>query len=114
MIKPLRGEVWEVDFDPSIGQEIKKPRPAVVMSLDSIALLELRIVVPIRHWKKTFSDCPWIVALDPTSTNGLTKKSGADCFQVKSVSKGRILRHLGHLTDAQVEEIADGILLCVA
>jgi mRNA-degrading endonuclease toxin of MazEF toxin-antitoxin module len=33
---PSRGEVWLVDFDPAIGAEIQKVRPALVISLDSI------------------------------------------------------------------------------
>jgi mRNA interferase MazF len=48
---PSRGEVWDIRFDPSVGAEIQKIRPAVVISLDSIGRLPLRIVVPITEWK---------------------------------------------------------------
>jgi mRNA interferase MazF len=44
---PKRGEIWLVDFDPAMSAEIRKVRPAVVVSLDAIGRLPLRIVVPI-------------------------------------------------------------------
>lgn len=47
MMKPARGEVWLVSFDPSLGAEIRKVRPAVVINIDEMGRLPLRIVVPI-------------------------------------------------------------------
>ncbi len=38
--RPQRGEIWMVHFDPSVGAEIRKVRPAVVVSVDTIGLLE--------------------------------------------------------------------------
>jgi mRNA-degrading endonuclease toxin of MazEF toxin-antitoxin module len=48
---PKRGEVWLVQFNPSVGAEIQKVRPAVVLSVDGVGLLPLRIVVPVTDWK---------------------------------------------------------------
>ena len=48
---PKRGEVWLVDFDPAIGAEIQKVRPAVIINVDSIGRLPLRMVVPVTDWK---------------------------------------------------------------
>ncbi|MFI5455521.1 MAG: type II toxin-antitoxin system PemK/MazF family toxin [Isosphaerales bacterium] len=53
--QPKRGEIWQVRFDPSIGAEIRKQRPAVVMNLDGIGKLPLRIVVPITDWQPAFA-----------------------------------------------------------
>lgn len=39
---PIRGEVWLVNLDPTIGVEIRKVRPAVVVSRDAIGVLALR------------------------------------------------------------------------
>ncbi len=39
---PRRGEVWMVDFDPAVGAEIRKLRPAVVISVDAVGRLPLR------------------------------------------------------------------------
>jgi mRNA interferase MazF len=52
---PLRGEVWLVDFDPAVGAEIRKLRPAVVLSLDTIGRLPLRMVVPVTDWKMAYA-----------------------------------------------------------
>jgi mRNA interferase MazF len=38
---PQRGEVWLIDFDPAVGAEIRKLRPAVVLSVDAIGRLPL-------------------------------------------------------------------------
>src|SRR5437773_7711933 len=95
---PLRGEVWRIRFDPAEGDEIKKVRMAVVISEDAIGRLRLKIVVPITEWKPRYTNYPWIVRLAPTRANGLTKDSGADAFQVKSVSQTRFLERLGELT----------------
>jgi len=110
---PKRGEVWLIDFDPAVGAEIRKCRPAVVISMDAIGRLPLRIVVPITDWKPQYAFFPWFVELPADSTNGLLKDSGADCFQAKSVSETRFVRRLGELTTAQLDQIASTIALCV-
>src|SRR5579864_3093026 len=48
---PKRGEIWLNDFDPAVGAEIQKIRPAVVISMDNIGRLPLRMVVPVTDWK---------------------------------------------------------------
>jgi mRNA interferase MazF len=53
-----RGEIWLVDFDPAVGGEIRKIRPAVVMSMDAIGRLPLRMVVPITDWKPQYAHYP--------------------------------------------------------
>lgn len=48
---PNRGEVWWIQFDPSVGSEQRKTRPAVVMNVPAVGKLPLRIVVPITEWE---------------------------------------------------------------
>ena len=110
---PKRGEVWAVNFDPAVGAEIGKARPAVVIGVESIGRLPLQLVVPITDWKPAYATYPWFVELSPNSTNGLSKSSGAGAFQVKSVSETRFVRPLGRITDEQITEIAEAIALCV-
>ncbi len=110
---PKRGDVWLIDFDPSIGAEIRKVRPAVVISLDTVGRLPLRMVVPITDWKPQYASYPWFVELPASPANGLIKDSGADAFQTKSVSLARFVDRLGELTPAQLDEIAEAIALCV-
>ena len=55
---PRRGEIWLVNFDPSVGSEIRKIRPALVLSLDAIGRLPLKLVVPITDWNTRYSTFP--------------------------------------------------------
>jgi mRNA interferase MazF len=105
--------VWLVRFDPSVGAEVQKTRPAVVMSVGTIGRLPLRIVVPLRDWKPAYAGLPWLIQVPATATNGLSKDSGADSFQVKSVAADRFVRKLGILTGDEIERIVAGIKLCI-
>ena len=42
----FRGEVWRLNLDPTIGAEMRKTRPVVIVSADEIGLLPLKVVVP--------------------------------------------------------------------
>ncbi|HEV3205026.1 MAG TPA: type II toxin-antitoxin system PemK/MazF family toxin [Gemmataceae bacterium] len=110
---PKRGEIWLVDFDPSVGAEIQKIRPSLVINLDMIGRLPLRMVVPITDWKAQYAKFPWFVEIPVSSSNGLAKHSGADAFQTKSISENRFVRRLGNVTLAQLDEVASAIALCV-
>ena len=104
-----RGEVWLVNLDPSLGDEIRKMRPAIVFSRDALGVLELRVVVPVTAWQDRFGECDWLVRLAPDSSNNLDKPSAADTFQVRSISTRRFVRKLGQLSDADVNRIAEGL-----
>lgn len=110
---PVRGEVWWIEFDPSVGSEQRKTRPAVVLNVPSVGKLPLRIVVPITEWDPKWATVPWLVYLKSTTRNGLTKDSAADCFQVKSLSLQRFQSKMGFLTADEVEQIAAAVALCV-
>lgn len=113
MTTPTRGEVWRIRFDPAEGDEIKKIRMAVVVSENAVGRLRLKIVVPITEWNSRYANYPWFVRLTPIPSNGLTKESGADAFQVKSVSESRFLDRLGELTPSELDDIANAIAICV-
>jgi mRNA interferase MazF len=70
-------------------------------------------VVPITEWKSKYATTPWLVYLNPSKRNGLTKESAADCFQVKSVSVEWFAKKLGELRADEIEEIGAAIALCV-
>jgi mRNA interferase MazF len=110
---PRRGEIWLVDFEPSFGAEIRKVRPAVVLSVDKLARLPLRVVVPITEWKPQYGHYSWFVRIPMTSANGLSKDSGADTFQVKSVSETRFSRLLGAASPNELDAIAAAVAFVV-
>ena len=110
---PVRGEVWWIEFDPTVGSEVRKTRPAVVASVPSVGVLPLRIVVPVTEWDVRWAEVPWMVHLGRGPRNGLAKDSAADSFQVKSLSLERFRSRLGAVTAGEVEEIAAAVALCV-
>jgi mRNA interferase MazF len=101
----LRGEVWLINLDPTVGSEIRKTRPAVIVSDDSVGALPLRVVVPITEWKDRCAGAPWFVKLPPSVESGLAKQSAADAFQVRSVACQRFVRRLGLLTASQMTDL---------
>lgn len=110
----IRGEVWQVNLDPTIGAEITKSRPCVVVSRDSLAKLPLKIIVPITEWNVGFERAEWHVPVEVTLENGLSKKSSADTFQVRSISEKRLVRMLGVLSDEVMAEIGKGLALSLS
>jgi len=108
-----KGEIWLINLDPTIGAEIKKSRPAVIVNEDSIGVLPLRIIVPLTDWKERFAIAPWMVRIDPDSHNGLNKVSAADSFQIRSVAQERFVRYLGKISPARLAEILKAIQVVI-
>ena len=102
-----QGEIWQIGLDPTIGAEMRKVRPALIINVDALGKLPLKIIVPITDWKEHYSDYPWMVKITPSRQNGLTKMSAADCFQIRSVSVERLTASVGSIEleiIAQVQE----------
>lgn len=108
-----RGEIWLINLDPTVGAEIMKKRPAVIVSQDAIGILPLRVIVPLTDWKERYKAAPWIVRVDPDADNRLSKPSGADAFQIRSVSVQRLNRCLGEISEKVLEEIVKAIQIVI-
>jgi mRNA interferase MazF len=104
-----QNEVWLINLDPTVGSEIRKTRPAIIVNDDSLGKLPLKIIVPVTDWKDRYEIAPWMIKINPNSTNGLTKDSSADCFQVRSVSQDRFVKRLGELSESLMDEIRIGL-----
>ncbi|MFA4853638.1 MAG: type II toxin-antitoxin system PemK/MazF family toxin [Bacteroidales bacterium] len=104
-----QGEIWLINLDPTVGAEIKKTRPAIIVSDDSLGKLPLKVIVPITDWKDRYEIAPWMIKIEPNSKNGLTKDSSADCFQVRSVSQERFVKKIGNISDKIKDEIKSGL-----
>ncbi|MEY3404312.1 MAG: Endoribonuclease MazF [Cyanobacteriota bacterium] len=92
---PKRGEIWLVNFDPTVGAEIKKVRPAVVISSDSVGKLLIKLIAPITDWKN--------------SINRLNKDSAIDTLQLRGVDLQRFIRKLGSISEITMLEIIASI-----
>jgi mRNA interferase MazF len=104
-----QSEVWLINLDPTTGAEIKKTRPAIIVSDNALGKLPLKVIVPVTDWKSKYGIAPWMVKITPSKANGLNKVSCADCFQVRSVSEKRFVRKTGNISNEIFKEIKLGI-----
>ena len=103
MIAINRSEVWWVDFNPSIGGEIQKTRPAVVISNNySNNALNRVQVVPITSNIEKCYPCEVYVVVD-------SKKAKAMADQITTVSKTRLKNKISLLTASEMELIERAI-----
>ena len=100
-----------INLDPTVGAEIAKKRPGLIVNADGVGKLPLRIVAPITNWKDHYQVVPWMVKLPSNATSGLDKASSADCFQARSISEKRMVRKIGEATEAQMECALHGLSL---
>jgi mRNA interferase MazF len=95
-----RGEVWWVNFDPSLGGEIQKTRPAVIISNDAANKYLNRVqVIPLTSQK---ADRVYPGEANVTF-DGKPGKAMAD--QIATVSKERLLNRAGKLTQFEMQRI---------
>ena len=110
---PLRGEIWFVALDPAVGSEMKKTRPALVMSSDAISGLGIKLVAPITEWKQKFTGNIWHVRIDPDSQNNLEKPSAVNVLQRKGLDNKRFVKLLGKASAQVVEEAVTALAAVV-
>ena len=104
-----QGDIWEINLSPTVGAEIRKKRPGVIINDEAIGILPLKVIVPITEWKERFQGAAWLVRVEPDDKNGLMKTSAVDAFQIRSVSTKRLLKKVGVLSPAVLNEIKTAI-----
>ena len=97
-------EIWLINLDPTIGSEIKKTRPCIILNDNSIGILPLKLIAPITDYKSTYEIVPWMVKILPDKINNLNKKSVLDLFQLRSVSEERFIKKIGEISSENLEE----------
>jgi mRNA interferase MazF len=98
-------EIWLVNLDPTIGSEIRKTRPCVIVGDDAIGILPLKLVAPITDLKERYRQVPWMVVLTPDTVNNLVKPSALDLFQVRCLSEERLVRKIGEITSLELAQV---------
>ena len=105
---PRRGEIYLVGFDPTVGHEIQKTRPAVVIQNDiSNQYSPITIVAAISS---QFSDPPFPreVVIEPEES-GLPKRSAVIVNQIRSVDRRRLQKKLGRLSRQSMGRVDEAI-----
>jgi mRNA interferase MazF len=104
-----QGEIWLVNLDPTLGAEMNKTRPALIINDNELGKLPLKVIVPITGWKEHYSIAPWMIKIEPHQKNGLSKISSMDCFQIRSVSQQRLIEKIGEITSDEISKVHAGI-----
>lgn len=109
-----RGEIWLINLDPTIGAEIRKTRPAVIVNDDRMGILPLKVIVPLTDWKDRYQFAPWMVRINPTNSNKIQKVSAADAFQVRALSERRFVRHIGQMDESTMQQISQALSIVLS
>jgi mRNA interferase MazF len=106
-----RGMVVDVNLDPSRGSETGKIRPGVVVTNNIYnARVPVVQIVPLTEWSEKKAVIATNIPIVPSSENGLTKRSIADCLQTRPVDKQhRILRSRGRISDTHLDKISQAL-----
>jgi mRNA interferase MazF len=98
-----RGDIWWVSLDPARGSEIRKPRPAVVLTADALNRARRTVVVvPLSTGPDPRP--PIVVAAPSAGQNAV-----AVCDQLRAVDKRRLTRMLGRLSPVDLRVIEEGV-----
>ncbi len=109
-----RGELWWVDFDPSMGNEVGKRGPALIVGRDALVRSTLEhgtgtvTVVPLTSSVTTVYS---FQVLLPTGTGSLERDSKAQVEQIRAVSVGRLVERIGRVPERVSRKVDDAIRL---
>jgi mRNA interferase MazF len=109
MTHPRRGEIYLVSLDPTVGHEIRKTRPAVVIQNNvSNRYSPITIVAAISS---QFGDPPHPREIPISPISGLTKPSAVILNQIRSVDRKRLVKRLGAVDAATMRRVDEALLI---
>ena len=100
-----RYELYLIDLDPTIGVEMKKTRPCLIVSPDEMNRnVQSVIVAPLTT---NFRNIPSRVKIDVSDSNGLSETSYVALDQIKTIDKKRCKKRIGMISDENALKIAN-------
>jgi mRNA interferase MazF len=106
---PRRGEIYLTALDPTLGREIQKTRPALIIQNDvSNRLSKITIVAPITSTVR-FPLNPVHVLLAADRNTGLSVTSVALFNQIRAVDRMRLIQRLGRVDSETLERVDEAI-----
>ena len=104
---PRRGDLWMVNFEPSVGTEIQKVRPALILSNDIANERTTKVtLVPLTGTVRSLSI---VVVVQPTPENGLDRPSTIRVPDVTTFDKRRLHRRLGGLSTSEMAQVEESL-----
>jgi len=99
---PQRGEVHLVRLDPTLGSEIRKTRPCLIVSPDELNLhLRTAVIAPMTTGGQAY---PWRIACRFQQRAGFVALD-----QLRTVDRERLIRRLGRLSPAAFDAVIQGL-----
>ncbi|MBN1385582.1 type II toxin-antitoxin system PemK/MazF family toxin [Candidatus Woesearchaeota archaeon] len=102
-----RGEIWLVNLDPTIGHEIRKSRPGIIIQNDiGNKYSPITIIAPVTS---SIEKIYPIEVLLTKKNSGLKKESKAVLNQIRAIDKKRLIRKIGRLKNSAIGEVNEAI-----
>lgn len=101
-------EIYAVNLDPTIGAEMQKKRPCIVISPDEMnAYVRTVIIIPLTS---TSRELPTRVLIKATTQSGLNNDSYAAIDQIKTVDKSRLGNLIGEISESERHDVTSVLL----
>jgi mRNA interferase MazF len=107
---PLRGDIYLVNFDPTVGSEIRKTRPALVIQNDIANQHSPITIVAAISSKFDEPPYPTEVILEPRDS-GLPMRSAVLLNQIRSVDRQRLIQRLGQANASTMQGVEQAIMI---
>jgi mRNA interferase MazF len=107
----MQKEIWMADLNPVIGSEQSGIRPVVIISGNTMnSHYRVVIICPLTSKIKPYKGCP---VISPNQTNNLKTESQAIPFHVRTISKTRLKKKMGAISNNELDSIKQGLHMFV-
>ena len=113
MIRLKRGDIYLVNFDPTLGAEIRKTRPALILQNDIANKFSPVTIVAAISSKFDDPLYPTEVLIPAKARTDLAVDSVVLLNQIRTVDKKRLAKRLGRVSSAKMEEVNQALRISV-